>query len=155
MMVDPPSVTFVGEANPYGLDPRFALYHLPSIASGGRLQRLICGITPERYESLGRLNLCPRTWSAKEARLHAAVIRREGRPVVVLLGRKVADAFGLHDVEPFSVRAEGVTTLVLLPHPSGLSRAWDEPEAVARARAILRDVAPAVPWGELDEPKEH
>jgi hypothetical protein len=37
-------ILLVGETNPYGGDPRYALYNEPSNSAGGRLQRLIFGI---------------------------------------------------------------------------------------------------------------
>ena len=37
---------------------------------------------------------------------------------------------------------------VVLPHPSGLSRAWNEAGAYERARALLREVSPEIRWGE-------
>lgn len=84
----------VGEQNPYGADPKFALYPYPE-NSGGE------------------------------------------RPAIVLLGAKVVRALNFTAYTPFLwIRA---TWLVILPHPSGLSRAWNEPGAYERARAVLRE----------------
>ena len=75
----------------------------------------------------------------------------------VLRGRKVAGAFGLGHLAPFTrqdvVQIDGGNLLryVILPHPSGRCRVWNEPDAVERARALLRQVRPDVPWGELCE----
>lgn len=99
----------VGEANPYGGDPSFALYPSPPWCSGERLCRLVLGLDPDEY--LGRFdrqNLCPRSWHLPAARARAE--------------------------EPFTAR-DG---LVLLPHPSGLSRLWNAPGSFARAREVLR-----------------
>jgi hypothetical protein len=59
---------------------------------------------------------------------------------VVLLGAKVARVCAAAYV-PFTVIARtGLCPLrVILPHPSGLSRAWHAPGAYDRARAVLRE----------------
>lgn len=63
----------VGEANPYGSDPAFALYPSPPGCSGDRLCRLVMGLDPDDYlERFERANLCPRRWSLAEARTRAA-----------------------------------------------------------------------------------
>jgi hypothetical protein len=41
-------VVLVGESNPYGADPRYALYPLPPQASGGRLARIL-GLSARQY----------------------------------------------------------------------------------------------------------
>lgn len=149
----------VGEANPYGGDPRYALYPEPEYSAGGRLCRLIMGLDPREYlRRFDRRNLCAGKWGSVEARETAAAIGREvsmeyhlrGGPgrVVVLLGSKVCSAFGVR-FEPFTALAQGDCGLVLLPHPSGLCRLWHEPDAINRARRTLRAagidfVAPAL-----------
>jgi uracil-DNA glycosylase len=63
----------------------------------------------------------------------------DDRAVVVLLGARVAQAFALK-FTPFSVVAAcNPAQFVILPHPSGLSRAWNEPGAFDRARGVLRE----------------
>lgn len=159
----------VGESNPYGASPETALYPLPARASGGRLQRLV-GVRRWRYVEFERHNLCEEPWRIRTARVRASqlMLGNRGR-VLVLLGRKVAHAFGEKDTPPFSLVDVGQgdryrrqtpsavppheshwTRLVLLPHPSGLNRQWQEPGAYERARRLLRVVCPDVPWGELD-----
>lgn len=129
----------VGEANPWGSDPEFALYPLPEHASGGRLARFL-GLSHGQYLRLfDRRNLCPSRWSMPEARAQAELIRAEGREHVVLLGAKVAKAFGLPYL-PFTRSAH----LFLLPHPSGLNRIWNQPDAVPRARSLLAGLLEAV-----------
>lgn len=133
----------VGEANPYGTDPRYALYPYPKGASGERLGRLILGMPgPRAYlRAFDRRNLCPQRWSVKEARANAGEILRGPHERVVLLGSKVAGAFGM-PFEPFKIHLSELSaaakTIVILPHPSGLCRAWNEPGAFERARAVLR-----------------
>lgn len=129
----------VGEANPYGADPEFALYPLPEQASGARLARILGMQKTEYLRTFDRVNLCPRFWSAREARERALWIANEPRSVIVLLGSQVTRAFGEKYV-PFTTsrRDEGRTTRVILPHPSGRCRLWDEPDAIGRARAAVR-----------------
>lgn len=154
-------VLLVGEDNPYGQDPRFALYHKPRHASGNRLRQHL-GLRDATYEKLQKINLCGGKWSAKEARWRAAEIN--GRApvtceyaaflddlrVIVLLGAKVREAFGLR-TEFFGITGATTANLVyvVLPHPSGLNRAWNRPGAREDARRLLRHAAPEVPWGEI------
>jgi hypothetical protein len=131
----------VGEANPYGADPRYALYPYPERASGHRLATLILGLTPHEYlRRFERVNLCPQKWSMKVARPRALELEAANpyRRPFVLLGRKVADAFGL-DIPFFSGYAldGGPFKYYLIPHPSGLCREWNAPDAVQRARLLL------------------
>ena len=128
----------IGEANPYGSDPYYALYPEPENASGGRLARIL-GLSAERYlEVFDRRNLCPMEWSMKVARVEARQILLADldRPIV-LLGAKVSRAFEL-DFLPFNRERR----LYQLPHPSGLCRIWTEPNAISRARALLVDLLP-------------
>lgn len=134
----------VGEANPYGGDPEFALYPSPPGCSGDRLCRLVMGLDPDDYiDRFDRVNLCPSAWELTEARSRAAHLLADARSraaPVVLLGAKVARACGVA-FDPFTVVAGDASraVLVVLPHPSGLSRAWNVPGAYARARAVLRE----------------
>ena len=154
----------VGESNPYGADPYFALYPDPRTSAGGRMQRLVLGIKAATYIELDRYNLCEGRWSVPVARQRAGELvgqRPEARIVFVLLGRKVAAAFGLGDVPVFRVveRAkdstygpvgEAWTRLVLLPHPSGRNRMWQDPTTVTRCREVLGPLCPELNMGEVD-----
>lgn len=145
----------VGEANPYGSDPEFALYPSPPGCAGDRLCRLVMGLDPDDYLArFDRMNLCPRAWSMRDARARAYAIRKECRTTpTILLGSKVCAAFEI-DFKPFAlvgdranVRERSIIELetrrvpvyVVLPHPSGLSRSWHESGAYDRARAALRE----------------
>lgn len=134
----------VGEANPYGGDPGFALYPSPRGCSGERLCRLVFQMDPDRYlEAFDRANLCPREWSLLQAQSRAAVLLVEARAcgqTVVCLGAKVARVCASR-FEPFAILpgTDLVPKRVILPHPSGLSRAWNVPGAYDRARAVLRE----------------
>lgn len=69
-------------------------------------------------------------------------MRKNRSTVVTCLGK----------VGPFctSRDEDSPTTFVLLPHPSGLCREWNDPSAVTRARRVLEFVAPDVPWGDAE-----
>lgn len=131
----------VGELNPYGADPKYALYPLPEGASGDRLCRLVMGLQRAEYlRRFDRVNLCVGKWSMKAARSEAQRIYDDPPRRIVLLGRKVAAAFGFGAAAPpFSSMRAGEAAIVLLPHPSGLCREWNEPGAFDRARAVLRE----------------
>ena len=147
----------LGEDNPYGSDPDFALYCYPPGCSGYRLRRIL-GLPEDQYLALHRKNLCDGTWSKDAAKRRALSLLSPEAPwrVIVLLGRKVTETFervALDGVPlvPFATRGccPGMT-LVSLPHPSGRNaRAWS-PALQERARQILRDLAPELPWGSID-----
>jgi hypothetical protein len=155
------AIILVGELNPYGADPRHALFCEPPNSAGGRMQRLVCGLSRREYLKLSRVNLCVGRWSARYARESAdKVLRRpESCDPIVMLGRKVAKAFADAsnelEVSPFCGGFDGRwgNHLISLPHPSGLCRAWNEPGAFGRARELLREACPEVQWGELEDGK--
>lgn len=138
----------VGESNPYGADPYYALYPDPPGCSGHRLCRLVLRLDPDEYlERFVRKNLLAlgrgRRWSLPLAREAAAdfVRRSEGAPFV-LLGARVAAAFGL-TYAPFShFGGTDGRCGVVLPHPSGLSRGWNAPGAFDRAREMILGLCP-------------
>ncbi len=147
---------FIGETNPYSDRPYFALYDEPRGATGDRLRRLICGVHARRYREFPRYDLCVGKWSKVDALIRAREVQRtHPGAAFVLLGRKVATAFCLGAIPPFYWAAnvhDGTTdTFIVLPHPSGLNRQWQEPGAFARARDLLREACPDVPWGEAGE----
>lgn len=143
----------VGEDNPYGQDPRYALFPLPTGASGARLREIL-GLSLSQYlGGFDRLNLCAGKWSQREARAHANRWRkvweeepRAMRPGVVLLGVRVAAAFGL-DPAPFRVQICRGAVYYLLPHPSGRNRAWNGAGRVEQARGVLRPLLAEVGGG--------
>jgi hypothetical protein len=149
-------ILLLGEDNPYGSDPEFALYCYPPGCAGYRLRRIL-GLPQHQYLALHRKNLCDDAWSTKRARERASELVRmpaEWR-VMVLLGRKVTEAFEKVALDgaslvAFSTRVIGERTLVSLPHPSGRNLVWNQPWARDRARQILREVSPELPWGSAD-----
>jgi len=146
---------FIGEHNPYGDRPAFALFDEPAHSAGGRLRRKILGVRPHTYRLCERYNLCVGTWDRERAKVRAAQILNDhaGQPerVLVLLGRKVAEAFGLADMPAFSSRQIiGGPRVVVLPHPSGRNMTWNDPASVARARLAIRTACPDFPVGEAE-----
>ena len=150
-------VLLVGESNPYGPSPEFALYCDPPGCSGHRL-RLILGLPEDDYLSLHRKNLCDGAWSMKSAQTRAFALLNPQAPwqVIVLLGRKVTQTFEKLALEgvplvAFSTRrcCPGMD-LVSLPHPSGRNAGLWLPSAQDRARQILQKLAPEVRWGSAD-----
>lgn len=134
----------IGEANPYGSRPEYALYPEPEGASGDRLCRLVMGLDHDTYlDHYDRVNLCPRDWSTPVAKQRAAdLLRLYPGAVFVLLGAKVTRAFGL-EFQPFTgvlLALEGVYShqALVLPHPSGRNLIWNETGSTKRARDLLR-----------------
>ena len=136
----------VGEHNPYGADPRASLYPLPPSSAGGRLCRLILGMTTHEYlRAFERVDLLRRLpWSARDAfesarrlrEVHMHDVGDDGRGrTYVLLGRRVANAFWPKAPMP----GYDGERLVAIPHPSGLCRYWLEAGAIDRVRAVLRE----------------
>ncbi len=124
-------MVLVGESNPYGADPHYALYPAPDGSAGQRLCQVILGLSRKRYlECFDRVNLCRAQWRIREAR-EAAGRLIHARRRVVALGSKVCSAFGI-PFEPFSLHDDG--RILCLPHPSGLCRLWNEPGCVDSAR---------------------
>lgn len=104
----------IGEANPYGSDPRYAryaLYPYPSHSAGARLCTWILGMETRDYlRAFERRNLCLLEWDAKGAKdeAHSLLTLYGPGSVFILLGKKVAGAFaaavGLHrgELVPFA-----------------------------------------------------
>ena len=143
-----PLPIFVGEVNPYGGNPDYALFPYPQGSAGHILKSRIVRIPGGYYCELGRVNLCEGRWSLKEARARAeellltrhlqhfgkrTVWGDESVPgVLVLLGVKVCSAFRV-PFAPFDLR----NGMVILPHPSGLNRMWSA-DNYNRAHDLLR-----------------
>ena len=133
-------VLLVGEDNPYGNDPKYALYHLPVNAAGDRLRRHL-GLTVGEYRAIEKVNLCSDRWRWKEARAKAAeIVGREDLDVVVMCGAKVKSAFGREFMPSFTAMSdmEGLT-MISLPHPSGRCRDWNWSGADDAARKLWRE----------------
>lgn len=124
----------VGELNPYGADQRYALYPSPRRSAGGRLCYDVLGLLPmEYFRTYDRANLCTGKWSTPAAGSKAFDLEVQGYDRLILLGAKVSKAFSVPFL-PFTVQ-DGK---LVLPHPSGLCRLWNEPGAYERAREAVR-----------------
>lgn len=135
----PSKPLIVGELNPLDADPRYALFPYSQSSSGGRLC-VILGLCERDYlRRFDRANLCVGKWDALEARAVARRVLRQRRRVLILLGEKVATAF-FGEFEPFSVGHLLGTSIVMLPHPSGLNRMWNAVNAASKARRALRSL---------------
>lgn len=140
-------IVLVGEMNPYGASPEFALYPYPRLSAGGRLCTRILGMRDRDYIALKRFNLCVGAWHLDKARKRAEELRAfHAADVFVLLGRKVQSAFGFKPRDPqFSVAAQGA--YILLPHPSGRCLVWNDPAMKLRAQELVRSADPSLKLG--------
>lgn len=161
-------VLIVGEDNPLSTAPEHALFCYPEGCSGHRLQEKIFGLPREQYLALWRTNLCVDGFSLKKARERARILLSEPAPwkVIVMLGRKVEEAFGTafseitptvapwisRDFDVLKVCRTAVPAVewiqvVSLPHPSGRNRAWSVQGTIGTARKIMSELAPSLSWG--------
>lgn len=131
----------VGECNPYGMDPRFALYPGPVNSAGWRLCYRILGLSERQYlKTFLRYNLSDDPFSVVQARESVKKIIATQDGPVILLGAKVCLAFNA-PYDPFTVQTSLLgpeRALYILPHPSGRSRAWNDPSAITKARELLK-----------------
>ncbi len=154
-------VLLVGELNPYGADPDYALYYEPPVSAGGRLQRLVLGLPARHwYLPIWRVNLCTGDWDRDAALVAARDLTGPSVPwsTLILLGQKVRSAFPSMQPDMFAALTDGgsdmpTRTIVCLPHPSGRNPIWTDRANVERARSLLRKIIPEIPWGSLDEEK--
>ena len=120
----------------------------------GRIGRHLAQLSGMPYEEFlertERVNLVehdvPRgSWPTEEARARAKVLVQLFVPkrIVLLLGRPVAQAFGLGALDYFSptraslLGSSSPAIVYVVPHPSGLNRWWNDPANVAQARRFL------------------
>jgi hypothetical protein len=133
-------IVLVGESNPYGGDPYYALYPAPDGCPGHRLCYKILGMQCRDYiREFERVNLVVGKWSMPVARA-AAVELLKGGGRFVLFGSKVASAFGV-PFAPFTIFDE---VLLVLPHPSGHNRTWAQEGIIARCREVFAAFVPEV-----------
>lgn len=110
--------------------------------SAMRLSKLMdCPDVEEFKRKYYRMNVFEsiQEWDADEARVWAALFcSMANRPTTAILcGAKVHAAFGLVMRRPFEVVRRGYIQLVLMPHPSGLNRWWNDPANVELAKREL------------------
>lgn len=151
-------VLFVGEDNPQSADPKFALWNEPIGCAGSRLQENILSLPEDWYRAMWRTNLCNPRWSRDEAEQRTFELTAGDAPwsLLVLLGRRVAGAFGVQigrTLRPFESTEHSrsgqrrVFRLLSLPHPSGRCRDWNYRSTYDETFRKLRDLAPEIPWG--------
>jgi hypothetical protein len=162
----------VGESNPFGRDEYYALYPEPEGCSGDRLCRVVMGLRRRTYMAeFERANLVRGKWSMPVARERARGLTElsdEDRArlerfeigqtsalgdlvelrTFILLGRKVAEAFGWKGAPQIGL-AQRYHFFIFLPHPSGRNRVWNDPDSIRGCRAALRGSLPRIPFGEI------
>lgn len=123
----------------------------------GRAERLLCDLAGWK-DGLGprflRLNLLEENpgpssggkgdaWPLDLARQRAAQMVFAGRPAAVLLGRRVAAAFGARGAycEWWDPSDEVRAPYVVIPHPSGVNRLYNDPAVRDQVGVVLRDAA--------------
>lgn len=115
---------------------------LGSLSAHGTAARLarLCGV-PEA-ELLARVAWLNLFATPTPAALVGLVERAAGPgDAVVLMGRRVARAWGLGDLPPLGeVRRAHGTLVLLLPHPSGRNRWWNDPARLEAGREAMRRV---------------
>jgi hypothetical protein len=136
------TVLLVGESNPYGADPEFALYSRPNGCSGHRLQSRILELQEEQYLAIWRTNLCVGDWNLQAARLRASQLVSDSAPwrCVIMLGSKVASAFtyqrGILTSGAIATAARRFR-VAHLPHPSGRNARFHDERCIETTRSLF------------------
>lgn len=141
-------IVLVGMNNPYGADPKYALYPMPATSAGGRLFKMLRAASDgdlgmsEYARIFDRINLVSGDWDRRLAEAKATDLVINGnyaRRRVVLLGQEVKNAFlktstialpESHARWQYCSRS-GAERWATLPHPSGRCRDWNDPEFMA------------------------
>lgn len=142
-------VLIVGEHNPHSRDDRHALHPHPPGAAGARLCKIL-GMAPCEYlETFDRVNLLKTAkWDRKKAHDAAQNLTHARR---ILLGANVAAAHGLKFLpfERFQLYTFGprptTTDVLVLPHPSGRCRIWNDKASTEAARAAVKQFMEGAP----------
>lgn len=120
------------------------LFPWPERSAAGRLLTMSRLKPGEYLGGLWRRNLCDtkkwvRTEAEKRARLLVTALFDQSRDLrVVLCGVKVARAFGLSETFWTPQRLESRQECVVIPHPSGLNRIYNEKGARRSTRRWMR-----------------
>lgn len=132
-------IILIGEA------PGLLNDHGPLEGAVGRRLAEYASLTMSEYlERTERHNLFDspiEKWPREEAALHAGVVWSSlvGRRTI-LLGQRVADAFGIRWRElSWAQLDDRGTEVALIPHPSGRNIWWNEAGNRAEARRFLRE----------------
>lgn len=144
----PKYASIIGEAPSKNSDWR---YPLAGGHTGRKIEKLL-GLSfrayLKHYRRFDLIKFYPGTkWPKENAAANARLIHNLHEPGahLVLLGRKVAEAFGVSDLD-FCEKGErdGVTYWVS-PHPSGLNRWWQDPANKALGLAFWSSISKARP----------
>lgn len=134
----------VGENPGANTHPDLPLFPWPERSSAGRLLEM-SGLTAGQYlGGLYRRNLVDEPRWSRSAGAHrarsivTALFEMPKGLRVVLCGSKVARAFGLRVEWWTPVRLDSRQTCVVVPHPSGLNRVYNDDSARARTGAWIR-----------------
>lgn len=92
------------------------------------------------FSRVNLLDYMPVRWPAREAETAALRLTHVRR---VLLGRRVALAHG-HTFEPFTFVEHDHYRALILPHPSGRCRVWNDASAIFKARNLVAELVE--PW---------
>lgn len=115
--------------------------------SGERLARLL-GVTPAELGDVAELVNLVERWPGKRGRgdafpiveardMATALTKFSQHERFVLCGGQVARSFGL-DLIPLVAARHANRTVMLVPHPSGLNRWWNDEEHERATSAALR-----------------
>lgn len=156
----------IGQAPGPNTDPALPLFPIPKTSAGGRLQELTGLSLLEYVKTFDRVNLLPYfpgKWKRDDkfpmspAKLAAAAVRPHlvGR-TVILVGRNVANAFGLEI--PFHhwhhmvckrgeclKKCDGLCRVAIIPHTSGRCHWYNDEVNQAEAKAFWRVFTQSLP----------
>lgn len=134
----------VGENPGKNTHPDMPLFPWPEKSSAGRLMAM-SHLTPGEYlGGLYRRNVCyGREWSRQEARATAreiiTVLFDMPRDLAVIVcGVKAAEAFGLSGDFWDPIKLDSRQTAIVIPHPSGLNRIYNDPQNMELTGAWMR-----------------
>lgn len=141
-------VAFVGEApGPRDTTSRTPLWSLRKSSAGYRL-RAMTGLDRASWiRRVPKFNLVPyrvtrwpREFAEQQAQNLCSSLLRDYD--LILCGRKVARAFGVPAKQPWLTwtKSPWGPHVVVIPHPSGLCREYNDPEFVKRASRFLKRV---------------
>lgn len=152
----------VGQAPGPNTDPDLPLFPYPKTSAAGRLKRIMDISMGDYLRTFDRVNVFRDFQGGKPSRDHfplttAKLIARSMMPMlqgrtVILVGRKVSEAFGLNDMEyhqfnelqvmrrsPISDH-KGKALFAVVPHTSGRNPWYNKEENMVQAKAFWVDV---------------
>lgn len=133
-------VVIIGER--YSSPPTEPTEPLAASSYSGERLRSLADLSSEEYERRAdRANLLPGSgqdeWDMMAARQRAAeFISLLQHRFVILLGRKVASAFGIFS-QWFEETRSYSAEYYVMPHPSGMNRWWNTPRNMEQAREFM------------------